>query len=164
MEVPIKHFAIKVGINIEDYDFHIVKKIKDMNSTIEENGLTSKKYYIQAQKKSNDNEESSDDENDIIQPNLIPQIKINGDIINLVFILNTGLNVIIKIGINNTFKEAVIKLSQKIGESFSKLKKNYVFLYNARQLSSENAYTLKQNNLRDKSSITVISQSNLLSS
>ncbi len=144
MEVPIKHFAIKVGINIE---------IKDMNSTIEENGLTSKKYYIQAQKKSNDNEESSDDENDIIQPNLIPQIKINGDIINLVFILNTGLNVIIKIGINNTFKEAVIKLSQKIGLSFSKLKKNYVFLYNARQLSSENEYTLEQNNLRDKSFI-----------
>jgi hypothetical protein len=135
-----------------------------MNSTIEENGLTSKKYYIQAQKKSNDNEESSDDENDIIQPNLIPQIKINGDIINLFFIFNTGLKVIIKIGIYNTFKEAVIKLSQKIGESFSKLKKNYVFLYNARQLSSENEYTLKQNNLRDKSSITVINQSNFLSS
>lgn len=124
-----------------------------MNSTIEENGLTSKKYYIQAQKKSNDNEESSDDENDIIQPNLIPQIKINGDIINLFFKFNTGLNVIIKIGINNTFKEAVIKLSQKIGLSFSELKKNYVFLYNARKLSSENEYTLEQNNLRDKSSI-----------
>ena len=164
MEVPIKHFAIKVGINIEDYDFHIVKKIKDMNSTIEENGLTSKKYYIQAQKKSNDNEESSGDENDIIQPNLIPQIKINGDIINLFFIFNTGLKVIIKIGIYNTFKESVIKLSQKIGLSFSKLKKNYVFLYNARKLSSENEYTLGQNNLRDKSSITVICQSNLLSS
>ena len=74
------------------------------------------------------------------------------------------MNVIIKIGINNTFKEAVIKLSQKIGLSFSKLKKNYVFLYNARQLSSENEYTLEQNNLGDKSSITVICQSNLLSS
>ena len=99
-----KHFVNKTGINIEDYDFHIVKKIKELNSTIEENGLTNKKYYIRAQKKSNDNEESSDDEKDVIQPNLIPEIKINGDIINLFFQLNTGLKVCIHIGIYNTFK------------------------------------------------------------
>ena len=157
VEIPIKHFINLTVIKKEDYDFLIMKKGKKIkiNSTVEENGLIDKDYYILVKKKSNnENQESESSDDDDNEKNY--NIEILGAPINIIFESNLGMKVSIGSGKNNTFKDLVIKYCQIIDQSLSFIKKNYVFLYNGQKLKINNKKTLEQIGLKENSDVLVI--------
>ena len=162
LEVPIQHFLNLTVIKKEDYDFLIMKKGKKikLNSTVKENGLIDKDYYILVKKKSNDknqkNESSSEDDDELNYNN-----KILGTPINIIFKTNSGITCVVQSGKENTFKDLAIKYSQRIGESPSFIKKNTVFIYNNQKIKFNNDRTLEQLGLNEKSSVFVVYQSKL---
>ena len=135
------------------------KKIK-LNSTVKENGLIDKDYYILVKKKSNDknqeNESSSEDDDELNYNN-----KILGTPINIIFKTNRGITCVVQSGKENTFKDLAIKYSQRIGESPSVINKNTVFIYNNQKIKFNNDRTLEQLGLNEKSSVFVVYQSKL---
>ena len=141
----INKYFNKILGNKEDYELFISKKIKDVNNTLEENGVLDKDCFISEIKKSEYDafimaKKNSDDQlnslniyniiknykDNGIQKNNI-NIKIKGQSINLQFEIPSGSNIIINIGVNNTFREAVNLLCQKLNISISDIKKIWNF-------------------------------------
>lgn len=158
LEIPINHFLNVTVIKKEEYDFFITKKIKkrNINLTVEENGLNGNNYYILVKKKVNEknqkNDSSSDDENELTKFNN----NILGSPINIMFNASWGLNVLIQSGKNNTLKDLVMKYLQKIGKPLLSYKKDFVFLYLGKKLNIEDEKTLDQIGLKEKSIIVVV--------
>ena len=156
LEVPIQHFLNLTMIKKEDYDFIIMKRGKKikLNSTVKENGLIDKDYYILVKKKSNDenqeNESSSDDDE------LNYNNKILGTPINIIFKTNSGMTCAVQSGKENIFKDLAIKYSQKINESPSFIKKNAVFIYNGQKIKFNNDRTLEQLGLKEGNIVSVV--------
>ena len=159
--IPLQHFINLTLIKIEDYDVRIMKKGKKIkiHSTVEENGLIDKDYYILVKKKSNsenqEDESSDDDEEDELNYNN----EILGTPINIIFESNTGIKVSIGSGRNNTFKDLVIKYCKIINHTLSLIKKNCVFVFNGQTLKLNNNKTLEQIGLKENSKVLVIYKS-----
>ena len=156
LEVPIQHFLNLTVIKKEDYDFLIMKKGKKikLNSTVKENGLIDKDYYILVKKKSNDenqeNESSNEDDDELNYNN-----KIFGTPINIIFKTNHGITFVVQSGKENTFKDLAIKYSQSIGESPSVIKKNTIFVYNNQKIKFNNDRTLEQIGIKEAKVVLV---------
>ena len=156
--IPLQHFINLTLIKIEDYDVRIMKKGKKIkiHSTVEENGLIDKDYYILVKKKSNsenqEDESSDDDEEDELNYNN----EILGTPINIIFESNSGIKVSIGSGRNNTFKDLVIKYCKIINQTLSLIKKKCVFAFNGQALKLNNKKTLEQIGLKENSKVLVI--------
>ena len=122
MENEINRFYVKSML--QNCEFFIKKKL-NYYSTIEENKINRKENLIFVEKKSNDNSAKS---NNNLEKNY--NCEILGHIMNIGFFASTGLKIFVKIGKNNTFKDAANKYCNLIGVSDSLIGKEIVFIYN----------------------------------
>ena len=119
MELVIKNFCCKVFIEKENYEFYVMgrmgMKMVEEHSTVEDNGIQGENDIILAFKKklrdiNNDNNNNinivNSNSNNINNNNDENNHEILGKIINLCFDCS-GAKIVIQIGSNNTFKDAV---------------------------------------------------------
>ena len=163
MENLIKRFGFKACIDkVEDYDFFIIKEEEvKLDSYIEQYGIKQKDYILAKKKLDNNKEDQSlnyKKETYFIKEN--PRIL--GEQIDLYFEASTGLKVLIPIGLNNTIKDAYILYCNKVDISYSEIDQNIFFLYIGQKLRCEDNRTLGQIGIRNKSSIIVFDQANII--
>ena len=173
MKDTINKFFMKSLLNEKECEFFIRKEIKNENLTLEENGiLDDKNFFINVIKKKqniNDNKDTlqkrdnSGKINEEISKNK-SDIKILGTPILLLFNATVGTKISIKIGLNNTFKDAVIKYCQCLDLPTSVINTHIVFLRNASKLDPLNdKITLEQMGLQNGyNNITVLDQGNII--
>ena len=161
MEKAIYSFCCKAVLDKKDYDFFVITKHKaKFDSTIEENGIDTNDDYIFVKKKivENDNSKEINDDNVLVRPEkkiqAVPIIK--GNAINLWFQATTGLNVIIIVGLKNTFRDAAIAFCNKINIIPSIIDKDIVFLRSGSKLDLNDNKTLEQMEIKGNERITVL--------
>ena len=88
--------------------------------------------------------------------------KILGEPIVVYFDASTGQKVSIPIGLNITIKDAFILFCNKVAINYSDIEKEIFFLYNGQRLRCDDNTTLKQIGIRNKFSITVFDQGNVV--
>ena len=162
MELVINKFCIKADYIKEDYDFYVKGKKAKEDLTVEDNGIQVDFDYIYVIKKNksdiNDknitNIFNNNNDNNINER----KIQIFGKPIILSFSNNRN-KVIIQMGLNNTFKDAVNEYCWKLGLSDEK---NLVFLYNGAKISVDDRIILGQICNRDYFDITVIEQDEVI--
>ena len=154
----IKKFYVKTGYERENYEFYVVTKHKAKSDlTVEENGIQGETDYIFVSKK------DTNDNNNYNKANIGEKnIPISGEVINLNFTANTGLKVVMPIGLNNTLQDTLIKYCQKIGVPPSLIGEKLVFLLNAEKLDSLSKETIGQIGLKNGTRITVLDQGNII--
>ena len=164
MKKLIEHFGIKACIDkVEDYDFVIIKEEEvKLDSYIEQYGIKQKDYILARKKLDNNKEDQS--LNDKKEPYFIKENpRILGEQIDLYFEASTGLKVLIPIGLNNTLKDAFILYCNKVDISYLEIDHNIFFLYIGQKLRYEDYNrTLKQIGFKNKSSIIVFDQANII--
>ena len=147
MEDTINKFCCKAFVKKEDYKFIFNAKNVIFDSTVEQNGLTDNSNILVVKKS---------------QSEALPREKVNiinndsvlGEEICLFFsIVPHGFKVALKIGINNTVREAEYKICQSFDIPISTLK--YLkFIFIALELNPN--MTIKQSGLKNGSEITVV--------
>ena len=184
MEDAINKFIAKSGDYKTNYDFIVSKKIKELNKTVEENGLVDKNCFISVTKKSeddineeneiknenkinnNDNNIYNDDINDYLAGDQMEKnntnIKLKGQTISLNFITTVGSHVRITIGVHNTFREAAILFCQSLDVPISVLEKNIIFLYNSNKINILGKETIEEIGIKDGYKITVFDCANII--
>ena len=153
---------MKAVLKEEDYDFNIIKERNiELYSSIEQNGIKEKDYIL-AKKKCVNNKESLNDkkESNSIKENP----KILGEKINLTFINDYGQKIQIIIGLNNTFKDALIIFCNKTGISPSIIGRDIFFIHSGLKLNWEDNKTLGQMGIWNGNTIIVVDNSNALGS
>ena len=169
MEKAISGFCCKALLDKKDYDFFVITKHKaKFDSTVEENGISGNDDYILVKKKKIKNEK--DKYYEIIGNNaqnkeeVIKVIKpiIKGNPINLRFVATTGLTVVIKVGLKNTFRDAAILFCNKVNIDPCCIKKeDIIFLRNAEKIDVNDYKTLEQIGIINGCSITVLDSKNI---
>ena len=178
MKDIINKFFIKYTADEKEYELFIEKKIKNENSTVEENGiLDDKNYFINVIKKKQNvyNYINDNNNNDISQKRdnggkieeeiskNKSDIKILGTPILLFFHASVGSKISIKIGLNNTFKDAAIQFCQCLDIPTSVIGTHLIFLKNASKLDPFNdKVTIGQMGLENNNIITVIDDSAII--
>ena len=164
MEQVINIFCAKSGCKKKDYDFIAKGKKAVEDSSVEENGILENFDYIFAIKKikSDNNEDNiknifNNSDNNINQR----KNQILGKQIFLSFLSTDGLETIIRMGLNNTFKDAVNEYCHKIGLS-EENEGNLIFILNATKIGVNDRITLGEIRNIDQSTITVIQQNNVI--
>ena len=154
----IKKFYVKTGYERENYEFYVVTKHKAKSDlTVEENGIQGETDYIFVSKK------DTNDNNNYNKANIGEKnIPISGEVINLNFTANTGLKVVMPIGLNNTLQDTLIKYCQKIGVPPSLIGTKLVFLFNAEKLDPLSKKTIGQIGLKNGTLIAVFDQYNVI--
>ena len=154
----IKKFYVKTGYERENYEFYVVTKHKAKSDlTVEENGIQGETDYIFVSKK------DTNDNNNYNKANIGEKnIPISGEVINLNFTANTGLKVVMPIGLNNTLQDTLIKYCQKIGVPPSLIEEKLVFLSNAQKLDPLSKKTIGQIGLKNGTLIAVFDQYNVI--
>ena len=154
----IKKFYVKTGYERENYEFYVVTKHKAKSDlTVEENGIQGETDYIFVSKK------DTNDNNNYNKANIGEKnIPISGEVINLNFTANTGLKVVMPIGLNNTLQDTLIKYCQKIGVPPSLIGTKLVFLFNAEKLDPLSKKTIGQIDFKNGTRITVFDQYNVI--
>ena len=154
----IKKFYVKTGYERENYEFYVVTKHKAKSDlTVEENGIQGETDYIFVSKK------DTNDNNNYNKANIGEKnIPISGEVINLNFTANTGLKVVMPIGLNNTLQDTLIKYCQKIGVPPSLIEEKLVFLSNAQKLDPLSKKTIGQIGFKNGTRITVFDQYNVI--
>ena len=154
----IKKFYVKTGYERENYEFYVVTKHKAKSDlTVEENGIQGETGYIFVSKK------DTNDNNNYNKANIGEKnIPISGEVINLNFTANTGLKVVMPIGLNNTLQDTLIKYCQKIGVPPSLIEEKLVFLSNAQKLDPLSKKTIGQIGFKNGTRITVFDQYNVI--
>ena len=163
MNKIIGHFCLKCGIqSAEDYDFFIIKEEKvKLDSSVEQNGIKQKDYILAKKKLVNNKENQS--LNDKKEKNSINESpRILGKPIDLIFYLSMGGKVSIRIGLNNTIKDTLIKFCNESGFSLSDIGKHLIFLFKGSVLEYEDNRTLEQIGFRNAYVITVVDNSNVI--
>lgn len=154
----IKKFYVKTGYERENYEFYVVTKHKAKSDlTVEENGIQGETDYIFVSKK------DTNDNNNYNKANIGEKnIPISGEVINLNFTANTGLKVVMPIGLNNTLQDTLIKYCQKIGVPPSLIGTKLVLLFNAEKLDPLSKKTIGQIGFKNGTRITVFDQYNVI--
>ena len=167
MENAINKFCNKVVINKkEDYDFFVISgpKRAKFKATVEENGIEENDDYILVKKKLNINQNSNEinSNNAQIEKNVKNMHEINpiikGDIINLLFICSSGLNIPIQIGLKNTFRDAEMLFFNKVGIPFSRYK-DVIFLFGSQKIDENKTI---EHLFVNGSHITVLDQNSII--
>ena len=163
MEQVINHFYSKTGCKKEDYDFYVKGKKTIEDSSVEENGILEDFDYIFALKKikSENNEENiknifNNNDNNINER----KNQILGKQIFLNFQSTDGDKVTIRMGLNNTLKDAVNEYCRIIGLS-EENERDLAFLFNGGKLDVNSRRALGQINNIDHSTISVINQNDI---
>ena len=156
----IDKFCSKTLYEKENYEFYVVTKHKAKRDlTVEENGIQGETGYIFVSKK------DTNDNNNYNKANIGEKnIPISGEVINLNFTANTGLKVVMPIGLNNTLQDTLIKYCQKIGVPPSLIGEKLVFLLNAEKLDPLSKKTIGQIGFKNGTRITVFDQYNVIGS
>ena len=97
---------------------------------------------------------NNDDDNNVLPP--------TADTINIKFDASTGVKKIIRANNNTTLKELLKMYMQKIGLPDTLIGKQVVFLFCGEKIDVESTKTLKEQNIRNMSSITVFDQGNVI--
>ena len=97
---------------------------------------------------------NDDDDNNVLPP--------TADTINIKFDASTGVKKIIRANNNTTLKELLKMYMQKIGLPDTLIGKQVVFLFCGEKIDVESTKTLKEQNIRNMSSITVFDQGNVI--
>ena len=154
----IDKFCSKTLYEKANYEFYVVTKhIAKRDLTVEENGIQGETDYIFVSKK------DTNDNNNYNKANIGEKnIPISGEVINLNFTANTGLKVVMPIGLNNTLQDTLIKYCQKIGVPPSLIEEKLVFLSNAQKLDPLSKKTIGQIGLKNGTLFAVFDQYNVI--
>ena len=156
IENLLNAFYYKSKFEEGSYDFFVKKELNNY-STIMENGINSKENLIFVEKKKL-NDTSSKNNNILNRKN---NCQILGEKIQLIFQASSGLKVVLNIGKNNTFKDAVIMYCNKCGLDISSVGKDLMFLFNGSILHLDAKRNLGEL-LKNIHKITVIDQNNVI--
>ena len=165
MEDVINKISTKARFNKEKNEF-IISRYPKKDSTIEENGIFAGSDFIyvipKSQKEINKIREEKRNNNNLNQEKTKSNsnISILGTQISLIFKSTIGSNIGIRIGLNNTCRDAEVKYCQSLDIPSSLIGKSLKFLYNSQELIPDKK--IGQSKLYDQSVITVLDTDGLI--
>lgn len=165
MENVINKISIKTGFIKENYKF-IISRYPKKDSTIEENGIFDENDFIyiipKSQKEINKIREEKRNNNNLNQEKTKSNsnISILGTQISLIFKSTIGSAIVIRIGLNNTCRDAEVKICQSLDIPSSLIGKSLKFLYNSQELIPDKK--IWQSKLCDQSVITVLDTNRII--
>ena len=149
----------------EDYDFTIIKEEKvNLDSTVEQSGLKKQDYILVKKKLSLNKGNQSLNDKQELKNNYESNPKILGRTINLNFVHQSGQKINIQIGLNNTFKDAVITFCKKVNVNPSQNLKDLAFVFKTKTINIEDNRILEQIGFKsiDDNTISVIDSKNII--
>ena len=167
MEHIIKMFCCKAAYEKENYEFYVIGRMgmkkAEEHSTVEDNGIQGINDHILVIKKKLEDINNDNNNTNIVNSNIINNnkdennLEILGKPIFLSF-ENSGKKVVIQIGSNNTFKDAVKKYLLKMGLSDEE---NLIFLCDGKKIVDDQM-KLEKIGIRNNCHITVIKDSEVI--